>query len=148
VGTVVYRNAVLLLNGAELQGALHELAVEYSAEILDRTTFGADTRIKQGGLLVGKVSGKGYFDTSLGLEGILFPQMGGGLAVAANPAYQSGAVVEDTILLLFPDGVTENSLTTGRGYAMKSVLSSLSLGGLVGTELGVDFAAESRGVSA
>jgi hypothetical protein len=148
MSTIVYRNAMMLLNGAELTGALHELAIEYAAEILDRTVMGMDTRAKQGGLFTGKASGKGYFDTTVGIEAVLFPQVGTDSNATSNRAYQSSAQLEDTLLLLFPDGVTEGSSAAGSGYAMKCQLSTLKLGGTVGTELNVEFAAESRGISA
>lgn len=149
MSTILYRNAVLLLSGVELTGALHDLSVDYSAEILDRTTFGADTRIKRGGLFTGKVDGKGFFDTAIGIEGALFAEIGNSLVAAtSNPAYQSAALIEDAIFIVFPDGVTEGSTVLGAGYAMKGVVGTFNIGAQVGQQLDITFAAESRGIGA
>src|SRR5690348_4320656 len=106
MATVLYRNAELIIGGVSLQAALHELTIDYSAEMLDETTFGDDTRINRGGLFSGQITGSGFFDGVVGTEVVLFPQTG----------------TDDVIFTAFPDGVTEGSLTTGRGYAMKGVL--------------------------
>lgn len=148
MATIVYRNAMLLVNGAELTGALNELAIEYAAESLDETNFGDDTRVHKGGLLTGKMSGKGRFDGAVGIDAVLFAGTGGGGSLVVNPGYQNQAIVEDTLLLLFPDGVTEGSLTTGIGFAMKGVLGTFTVGGSAGSLLDITFAAESRGVAA
>jgi hypothetical protein len=132
MSTILYRNAMLLLNGAELTGALHELAIEYAAEMLDETTFGDDTRISKAGLFTGKISGAGWFDGAVGVESVLFSVTG----------------VDDTIIAVFPDGVTEGSATTGRGFAMKGDLSTFNMGGSVGQLLDVKFEAASRGIEA
>lgn len=132
MSTVVYRSAELLVNGVALQGSLHDLTLDYAAEMLDETTFGDDTRINRGGLFMASISGAGYFDGAVGTEAILFPQTG----------------VDDAIFAVFPDGVTEGSATTGRGYAMKGVLSEFSMGGAVGDLLDITFAAQSRGIEA
>lgn len=130
MSATVYRNAVLLLNGTDLSGALHDFGVEYAAEMLDVTTMGQDTRVKKGGLKTAKMSGKAFFDASVGVEVILFPDVG----------------VDDVILTVFPDGVTEGATGAGAGYAMKGVLSTFNMGGAVGQPLDVTFAAESRGI--
>ena len=133
MATILYRNCQMLVNGLELSAQLHELAVEYAAELLDATTFGADTRIRKGGLLTGRVAGKGFFQGGDGnIEQVLFSLAG----------------VDDTIVAVFPDGVTEGSNTTGAGYACKGVLGEFAIGGAVGTLLDVTFAAESRGIAA
>lgn len=132
MATVVYRNAKLLVNGADLSGRLNELGVEYSAEMLDETCFGADTRINKGGLFNAKISGSGLFDNAVGTETILFGNVG----------------VDDAVLSVFPDGITEGSLTTGSGFSMKGVVSQFNLGSEVGQLLGVDFEIESRGQNA
>ncbi len=132
MSTVVYRDAELLVGGVSLKAALHELGIEYAAEMLDETTFGDDTRINRGGLFTGGISGVGFFDGAVGTEAVLWPNTG----------------VDDTIFAVFPDGVTEGSLTTGRGYAMKGVLNEFDLGGQVGELLDISFAAQSRGIEA
>ena len=106
--------------------------MNYSAEMLDQTVFGYNTRLKQGGLKVATMSGKGFFDNTgglYGIEGFLFTDMG----------------VDDVVISLFGNGLTEGD-TTNEGYAMKGVLSNMTFGGAVGTLLTVDFAAETRGI--
>lgn len=146
--TILYKNASLLVNGAELTGSLHELGIEYSAEMLDETTFGDDTRVHKGGLFNGSISGKGFFDGSVGSDAVLFKGIGDGSGLVANQAFQSSVVVEDTIVAIFPDGVTEGSTTTGRGFAMKGVLETFNMGGTVGALLDIAFGAQSRGIEA
>jgi len=130
--TIIYRNAQLLFDGSELSGTLHDLAIEYSAELVDTTVMGNDTRVRKGGLFTGKMSGKGYFDTVIAIEQIMFSNIG----------------VDDTILSIFPDGVTEGSTTTGMGYAMKCTVDTFYVGGTDGALLQVNFSAMSRGIAA
>lgn len=132
MSTVLYRNAIMLVNGTELTGALHELSVDYTAELLDETAFGDDTRIMKGGLLKGQISGKGFFDPAVGIEAILFPSTG----------------VDDVIFTVFPDGITEGSQVLGVGYAMKSSPSEFNIGAAVGQLLDITFSAASRGIAA
>lgn len=132
MSTIVFRNAVLLVDGVALHTALHDLAIEYGAEMLDETCFGDDTRVNRGGLFNGSISGAGFFDNAVGTEEVLFGDLGN----------------DDVILAVFPDGVTEGSTAEGRGYAMKGVLSEFALGGTVGELLPVSFAAQSRGIEA
>jgi len=131
MATIHYRNAKLFIDGASLAASLNELSVELSAEMLDATVFGNDTRVRAGGLKMGTISGKGFFDLlgSVGLEGLVWSDLG----------------VDDNIYTVFADGVTEGT-TTDMGFAMKGVMESLTLGGVVGSLLGVSFKANSRGV--
>lgn len=148
MATILFRNAFVLINGAELTAALHELNVEYGAEMLDATVFGLNTRTHKGGLLMGGISGKGFMESATDIERVLFQGLGGGASLtgAQNPAYQSGVIIEDSIITVYPDGITEGSLTTGMGFYMKGVLKTFNLGGAVGTLLTIDFAADTRGI--
>lgn len=132
MSTILYRDAVMIVSGTAIQTALNELAIAYAAEMLDETCFGDDTRVNKGGLFTGTISGSGFFDNAVGTETILFTKTG----------------TDDIVFALFPDGVTEGSTTTGRGYAMKGVLSAFEVGDSVGALLGVTFSAESRGIEA
>lgn len=131
--SILYRNAKLFVNEGQLDASLSELSVDYSAEILDVTTFGQDTRIKRGGLFMGKISGKGFFDLvgAIGLEPLLFGDVG----------------LDDSVITVFADGITEGSIL-GAGFAMKGVITEFKIGNPVGAVLQVDFSAESRGVDA
>lgn len=135
MSTIVYKNARAFINDADIAAQLTELAVEYSAEILDETTYGDDTRVHKGGLKMGKISGKGWFDdayAALGLqnvESLTFGLVG----------------TDDIVISVFPDSITEGSQS---GYAMKGVLSEFKIGDPVGTVLSLSFSAESRGIAA
>jgi hypothetical protein len=133
MATIVYRNAKVFINDVQLDASLSELAVEYSAEMLDVTTFGADTRIHKGGLFTGRVTAKGYFDLlgATGLEAAVFGDIG----------------LDDAIVTVFADGITEGSITLA-GFGMKGVVSELKVGNPVGSTLDLSLVAESRGIAA
>lgn len=132
MSTFIYRNAIILFGATQLHGALNTFNVEFAAEMQDETTFGDDTRVNKGGLFTVGMSGSGFFDPALGVEEALFPDVGD----------------DDTIVVVFPDGITEGGTTTGMGYAMKGVIENYNLGGSVGDLLGVDFAVQGRGIEA
>lgn len=134
MATIVYRNARVFWNDADLSTALNDLTVDYAAEMLDETAFGDDTRIHKGGLLTGKISGKGFFDAAVGpagAENVLFNNLG----------------VDDVVLTVFANGITEGTVTD-MGFAMKGVSENFVLGGggPVGSLLSVEFAVNSRGL--
>lgn len=132
MSTILYRNAVVLLNGLAMQGSLNELAVEYSAEMLDETCFGDDTRIHKGGLFMAKIAGKG------------FAEMGDNLV---EPVIFNDSGVDDEVIVVFPNGVVEGATVgDGIGYAMKGVASEYQLGGGVGALLPLSFGYEARGI--
>lgn len=132
MATVVYKNAALLIGGASLSASLNELAAEYGAEMLDGTTYGADTRTFKGGLFTAKVTGKGFAESGAGLtESVLFADNGN----------------DDTVVAVFPNGVVEGAQSVdGIGYAMKGVQSEFQLGGGVGALLPLAFTYEARGI--
>ena len=131
MATIVYRNAILLIDGCDITVSLHDLGVEYSAEILDETTMGDDTRVHKGGLKTGVISGAGYSNPSdTDVEAVIFSRVG----------------TDDSIVAIFPDGITEGSQVLGMGYAMKAVVEEFALGSQVGQMLDIKFAAASRGI--
>lgn len=133
MATVHYRNAILLLEGSEIQTSLNELSITYAAEMLDETAFGDTTRIRKGGLFTASISGSGFAEFGADLiEELLFGNLG-----------SDGITVS-----LFPNGITEGGTTTGMGYAMRGVLAELSLGETVGNLLAMTFNVEGRGIEA
>lgn len=128
MGTVVYRDAYILVDGANLRAEFSELAVEHGAEDLDGTTFGQDTRVHKGGLLLSRITGAGY--AALG-------------ANAAEEIVMARVGTDDTMVVVFPDGITEGT-TTKKGYAMLGMLQTFDLGGAVGVLLPFSFVAECR----
>lgn len=120
--TVVFKNAVLLVGGISLATQCKELNLPYSAEMLDRTAFGVNTRERRGGLFVVSLDAKGMLTLGTGLvEDILFGDVG----------------IHDLAVVVFPDGVTEGS-QTARGYAFMGVCEHFELGKVVGGLLEFD----------
>lgn len=133
MATVLYRNAVVVVDGSDISASLNELTADYAAEILDETCFGDDTRVHKGGLLMATISGKGFVDT--------------GDASAIEPVLFNDTGVDDEVVAVFPNGVVEGALTgDGMGYAMKGVASEFQIGGAVGALLPLSFTFEGRGI--
>lgn len=144
MSTILYRNAQLLLNGQELTGALHDLTLDSTSEMLDATVFGLFTRTHKAGLSKDSISGKGFFDGAVGIEQVLFNDMGGG-SPTSNPLYMGGAILDPALFVVFPDGVTEGSILAGTGFVVKGVVSQMMLGGAVGTLLDISFEVQNAG---
>lgn len=133
MATVLYRNARVLVDGYEFTSSFTELAVEYSAELLDNTVFGADTRTRKGGLFNAKVSGKGFAEFAANLAAyVLWGNVG----------------TDDVVFSLYPDGITEGATGSGTGYAMKGTIDKFDLGGKVGQLLEFTLSVASRGIAA
>lgn len=134
MATVVYKNAVVMIDGYDFSADFYELALEYSAEMLDETAFGDDTRVHRGGLLTATITGAAWADYA------------NGIGSAANVLFDDNGT-DDIVVALFPNGVTEGT-STDKGYAMKGVLAEFSLGDQVGTLLKVSLNVQSRGLEA
>lgn len=134
MATILYRNAILLIDGVDLSTQLTELGVVYKAEMLDETTMGDDTRVHKGGLKDASISGKGLmeFGEASRIGDLLWTDVG----------------TDDIIVAAFPDGITEGGQYVGSGYAMKGVVETMTFGGPVGAMLTVDFAVQGRGAEA
>ena len=126
---MVYKSAVLLVSGREIAGEMHDLSLEYSADSLERTTFGSDTHVKAGGLYSATLAGEAYADFAA-----LAPDLLYGL-IATN----------DVPLAIFPAGVTEGAAC---GYAMKGVATMFDLGGDQAALPGLKFQFDAAGVAA
>ena len=48
--TIVYKNAMALINGVDLSASVSSLSLNYEAESLDETAMGDNTRKRRGGL--------------------------------------------------------------------------------------------------
>lgn len=127
MATVAYTNARMLVDGAEISASLHELTLNYSAEMLDETAFGDSNRVYKGGLIHTGIEGAGHAEFGEGtIEYLLYARVG----------------TDDTVVALFPEAITEGSES---GYAMLAVEKDFVLGGAVGTLLQLTFAFEGRG---
>ena len=126
MGTVHYNEAVVLIEGTEISAQISDVAVNFSAEMLDATAMGDDTRKHKGGLQDFTVEGTGFFKGGLlEIDGILFDLSGD----------------DDTVVTVYPRGVTEGS---AEGYGLHGVVEVFTLGGTVGTLLPVSFTIQSR----
>lgn len=134
MATVVFKDADVFYEGVDLSGQLNEVTLEYGVEILDATTFGQSTRIRKGGLTTPRASMRGFWDAD----------------AAGQPDVElfEGVGVDDRVLTLFPDGITEGSTGAGSGFAFKVVAVSYAPGGAVGELLPFTFTADGRGIEA
>lgn len=128
---VVFTNAKIFLGGVELTGQFNQTGLTYEAESLDATVFGAATRAKRGGLRVSTASGQGFYSAA---------------ANDVDPTLFDGVGVDDAVLSIFPDTITEGSTSTGAGYAFKVTQSRFNLGDAVGAILPFTFEAQGRGI--
>lgn len=115
MSTRVLCNVTILVNGTDLSGACNEASVNYTAEMMDATTFGNCTRVRKGGLTSLAINMKGFWEGgSTGADGTLWPVVG-----TANSLFS-----------FFPNSVTAGTYC---GYASKCTVESMVPGGTVGT---------------
>src|SRR3989304_1664395 len=101
MAVIVFTNAKILLGGADVSGQANRVSVEYSAEALDATVFGAATRTMRGGLKVARADGAGFWQAgATGIDDALF----------------AGVGTDDVVLTLFPEAIKEGSSSTGSGF--------------------------------
>ena len=128
--SVVFTNANIFFAGYEVDSQFNEVALEYSAESLDETAFGADTRTMRGGLKVARMTGAGFFKA--------------GVNEVDQIWYDSHALA-DAVILIFPEAIGVGATSTGSGYMMKANLLRYETGGAVGEILPFTISAEGRG---
>jgi hypothetical protein len=115
--TAVYSNVTILVDGLNLSGQCNQASVNYSAEMLDVTTFGAvgNTRVRQGGLTT----------FSLGLQGFDFQ----GCSCSPEALLQPIIGSSGHMFTFFPTTIHG---CQGCGYAGRAVVESYTAGGAVG----------------
>jgi hypothetical protein len=117
-------NAVLLLEGLQLQTQLNHISLDYHSEIADATVFGATSRARKGTIKASSCTAKGFVGNSTIDSGLY--TLGGS---------------DESLLTVFPTTITEGSAW---GYAMLVSLDKLNISGDVGSLLGFDLSAESE----
>jgi hypothetical protein len=133
VSTVHFRNAKIFAAGYELSGDSNAVAIALAAEMLDETCFGDLTRIHKGGLTTVAVSGSGCWDAAAGhVDQVAFGLVG----------------VDDTLITVFPNGLTEGAIGSLAGFACKGVVESYPLRGDVGSLLAFELSIQGRGIEA
>lgn len=106
MSTIVYRNAYFWVNGVDYSADVAALTLNYSAEILDETAMGDDTRIKKGGLKNWSVEATFHQDFSAARVGANFFALVGTTtcielrpantcSTTINPRFDGIAVVEN-----------------------------------------------------
>lgn len=107
MATIVYRNAYFWVNTTDLSADVKDLTLNYSAESLDETAMGDDTRIKKGGLKNWSIDAGFHQDNTAGHVGaLLFALVGTTVCfemrpmnvcttVAGNVSYSGIAVLTD-----------------------------------------------------
>lgn len=116
MATTVLCNVTVIVDGTNLSGACNEATVNYSAEMLDATTFGVCTRVRRGGLTTFGLALKGFdfMGSSCSPESLLQPIVGScGHLFAFFPTTLTGCAE--------------------CGYAGRAVVESYTPGGAVGT---------------
>ena len=132
MATLHFRNAIILAGGYDLSGDHASVTVAITAEIIDETAFGDSTRIHKGGLQDMTVDGSGHWDAAAGhVERILFDVVG----------------VDDTLITVFPNGVTEGT-RADMGFAFKGVVEHYNLSGDPGSLLEFETSVQGRGIEA
>lgn len=106
MATVVYRNAYFWLDGVDYSDQIESLGLEYSAEMLDETAMGDDTRINKGGLKNWAIEVNAHQEFNSGkLGAALFAKVGSTTCVeirphntcstTINPSFSGIAVLEN-----------------------------------------------------
>jgi hypothetical protein len=106
VATIVYRNAYVWINGVDYSADMAEVSLTYSAEMLDETAMGDDTRIRKGGLKVWSMDFSAHQDFSSAHVGAnLFALVGTTTCIelraqntcttAINPSFSGIAILEN-----------------------------------------------------
>ena len=110
----VLTDSKLFVAGYDLSGQMNALALDYSAEMLDATTFGNTTRINAGGIKSVAGSHQGLWDSSA--------------ATAPDPVLFSRVGTADVPVVIGPEGGDFGDLA----YLFRAVHSEYTLGGAIG----------------
>ena len=128
--TVTFTNATLLYGGYSLAGQHNKMGLEYSAESLEDTVFGADTRTMKGGLKVTRLTGEGFFNAG---------------ANTVHQIFMDSHALADVVVMLFPETIGEGATSTGAGFMLRAVELQYRHGGTVGALHPFTVSAQGRG---
>lgn len=118
----VLQDCKLLVAGYDLSGKMNALALDYSADMVDDTTFGDTTRSRLGGLKNVTAQHNGYWDGT-GLDDILFNRIG----------------LAGEVMTIAPAALTAGN----RAFTFKSTLGEYAPGGAVGDMFAFSVSGES-----
>ena len=102
---IVLTDAFVSVDGNDISGNVKSVTLSYSAEMLDKTAMGDDTRNKIGGLKDWNMSVEMHEDyAAAGVDSILFPLVGSTVPIIVrptsavvgvnNPQYAGSGVIE------------------------------------------------------
>lgn len=86
----ILRDQKLWVDGFEFTGVMSAMGLNYGAEIVDRTAFGSDSRLRLGGLKTVTAQHEGYYDADP-FDEALFSRIGAGdtpMSFAADDAVE------------------------------------------------------------
>lgn len=127
MASLVLTDAKIFVGGHDLSGQISATALEYAADMLDETTFGATTRIHKGGLKSVVGSHQGLWDSAstTAVDPVLFARVG----------------TEDVPVVLGPEGGADGATA----YLMRAVHAEYTVGGDVGGLLPFSVSMEGTG---
>ena len=118
----------LFAAGHDLSGQMNACALEYAADMLDETTFGATTRINKGGIKSVVANHQGFWDA--------------GGVTAVDPVVFARVGLEDVPIVIGPEGGAVNALA----YLFRAIHAEYAIGaGVVGELLPFSVAMEGTG---
>lgn len=86
MATLVFKDAFVSINGVDLSDHVKSVTVNYSAEMLDATAMGNDTKISKGGLKNWSVEVEFHQDyATSNVDATLFPLVGSTFTVIVRP---------------------------------------------------------------
>ena len=86
MGTVVFKNSLIEVNGTNLSSYASDVSLAYSAESLDETAMGDDTRIKKGGMFNWTIDATFHNEFQAGaVDALLFPIVGVTSCIEVRP---------------------------------------------------------------
>lgn len=122
---LVMRDARIWWDGHDFSGDHNQVALDYSADMLDETAFGDNTHIRKGGLKNVTFTGNGWWDAGDDL---------------IDPTAFSKVGVDGNALAISPDGGDEGDVA----YFFKPVAGSYNPGATIGELLAFELTAEAR----
>ncbi len=102
---IVFKDAKIFASGYEVQSQFNKVALDSAVEALGETTFGMSTRSMRGGLKTVRLTGGGFYQACTG---------------NVDPVFHESVALQDIVVALFPEEITEGATSTGSGYMFKA----------------------------
>ncbi len=125
MASLVLRDAKIWWDGHDFSGDHNQIALDYSAEMLEETAFGDTTRVRKGGLKNVTFTGNGWWDAGDDL---------------IDPTAFDKVGVSGSALAVSPDGGAEGDIA----YFFKPVAGAYNPGATVGELLSFEVSAEAQ----